>query len=66
MNKAWGRERERDVLFKINTSAEFMGYKDISQKPEDEEDSKINETPYMCVGSSLPVEKIIKRVKNTD
>lgn len=47
----------------MNTSAEFMGYKDISQKPEDEEDSKINETPYMCVGSSLPVEKIIKKSK---
>lgn len=55
------------MLFKMNTrSAEFMDYKDISQKPEDEEDEKITKTPYMCVGNSLPGEKIIKGVKNTE
>lgn len=67
MNKAWEREMERDVLLKMNTrSAEFMGYKDILQKPEDEEDKKITKAPYMEeVGNSLPGEKIIKGVKTT-
>lgn len=66
MNKAWAREIERDVLLKMNTSAEFTGYKDILQKQEDEEAKNITKTPYTYVGNSLPGEKLIKGVKTTD
>lgn len=40
-----------------------MGYKDILQKPEDEEDNEITKIPCMCVGKPLPGEKITKRLK---